>query len=213
MKLPSDMPRASEEVVVSGEAAGIFSPYVPDGYWDQPRKILYIGKATDGDFTDEDVTEQAFKHKRTHFWSFADEVSALADQNVQGRHNLVWSNIFKQGVRRGNPLGAKAKGQRVKASQDLRNEIGKYKPDLIVLVTVGYEEEVVKAAFDINDGESSGDSDGKLYEDKIDGSLYSVWWRRAYRSVPPLVWMNHPQGKSRAYKDAALKRITLLMGW
>ncbi len=197
---------------MSAEWAGIFSPYVPEGYWDQPRRILYIGKATDGPFTEEDDARKAFEHKRSHFWSFANEVSALADRNVQGRNNLVWSNIFKQGVRRGNPTGAEAEVQRARASQDLRHEVEKYRPDLIVLVTVGYEEEVVKAAFSISDGKSNDDSDGRLHEDSFE-ALLSVWWRRPYKGVPALVWMNHPQGKLREYKDAALKRIALLMGW
>lgn len=197
---------------MSAEKAGAFEPYVPDGYWEQPRKILYIGKATDGLFTEENAAQQAFEGKKSHFWSFADEMSALADQNVRGRNNLVWSNVFKQGVRRGNPTGAEAEVQREKASQDLKHEVKRYKPDLIVLVTAGYEEEVVKAAFSISDGESSDESDGRLHESKCDGAL-SVWWRQAYKGVPPLIWMYHPQGKLQEYKNAALEQIALLMGW
>jgi hypothetical protein len=91
----------SEEFVPSGE----FRDHVPPRFLDHHRRILYIGKATKGEFSEENASELYF-NGNSPFWSFARSVSKLADADCRDLSNLAWSNIFKQGVTEGNPSGA-----------------------------------------------------------------------------------------------------------
>lgn len=194
-------------------AAGRFEPHVPEGFHEQKRKILYIGKATAGEFGEADAVAWSFENMQSPFWRFADRLSQLADPNIQGRANLAWSNIFKQGVKNGNPQGEVALDQAEESVQLLKEEVTKLRPDLIVLVTADYWEEIPKKAFDIADGESTQDADGKLKTVQAPGGRYGIWSRPSFKSFPPIVWLHHPQGKMTEYLDAAIAEVSRLTGW
>ncbi len=175
-----------------------------------PRRILYIGKATAGPFDGETPAEDSF-NGRGPFWAFARSVSKLADPACTDLSNVAWSNIFKQGVIKGNPSGNIAESQRDAATQALRGEIKKFTPSLVLLVNAGYYEEVPKMAFDIKDGESGP---GALIRTPVKGeNKIDLWSRPQYDVFPPIVWMYHPQWKSKAYLDTARNLIRATTHW
>ena len=193
------------------EQAGRFKVTTHPDFHKQQRRILYIGKATAGTFEEDDAAEHAFEHGQSSFWRFARKISRLADPAMDNLENLAWSNLIKQGVTSGNPKSL-SEDQKAEAVGILRKEVADLKPNLIVLVTVGYEEDIPKAAFDIEDGETIG-NDGKLKTLPVSDQAYSIWSREVYRAFPPIVWLNHPQGKRLEYTDAALHEIKRLTGW
>ena len=145
------------------------------------------------------------------FWDFARVISRQADPTCENLSNLAWSNIFKQGVTRGNPSGIIADQQRADAITALKKEVEDLKPSIIVLVTAGYYEEIPKEAFNIKDGEGEANM---LTESAAEGEgRYALWSRPAFAHIPPIVWMHHPQGKSGAYRAAALDLICKTAGW
>ncbi len=187
-----------------------FEVYAPPNFADQPRKVLYIGKATAGDLKPKDV-EWVFYNKHSPFWDFATEISKVTGGD--GRSNLAWSNVFKQGVLNGNPRGSTAHDRRDESIEELRQDLQKTKADLIVLVTADYWEEIPKQAFDVLDGESLEDGDKKLKTTEVPGQKYAIWSRGATGIYPPIVWTNHPQGKLNEYRDAAVQVIREVTGW
>ena len=161
------------------ELSGPFTCYAPSGFEDQKRRILYIGKATGGEFDGDDACERSF-NGTTAFWDFARSISRLADPNCTDLQNLAWSNIFKQGVLRGNPTGKIAETQRASAIQSLQEEVNQLQPHLIVLVNAGYYEEIPKAAYLIDDGEVG---EKALTRTTVEGEEKYDLWSRATRSA------------------------------
>lgn len=190
------------------ELAGRFKCFVPNGFDRHKRRVLYVGKATAGEYMDVDVQE-LFLSKRSSFWSLARSISRLADLGCKDLSNIAWSNIFKQGVVKGNPLREVAEAQRGEAEEELRKEASALAPTLIVLVNAGYYEEIPKAAYQIGDNEVTG-----LTRTEVPGEdRYDLWSRSAYGGLPPIVWMYHPQGKRKQYLNAALALISQVTGW
>ena len=195
---------------MSGLLAGKFTTHSSPSYKSRGRRILYIGKATAGAFEEEHASARYFNWNGP-FWDFARVISRRADPACEDLSNLVWSNIFKQGVTRGNPSGSIADQQRVDAVAELKKEAEELKPSIIVLVTAGYYEEIPKEAFDITDGEGEP---SMLIEAAAEGeSRHALWSRPAFQGVPPIVWMHHPQGKSSVYRAAAVNLIVQTAGW
>ncbi len=115
------------------QQSGKFSTHVPPQYRDESRKILYIGKATAGEFKEPEASATWFNKVESDFWRFARKVSALANQEAsQDLRNVAWSNIFKQGVTSGNPGRNLAKEQWSDAVQALQTEAAELQPDLIL---------------------------------------------------------------------------------
>ena len=188
-----------------------FETYIPQHFGEQERRILYVGKATHGDCQDLDYRE-VHEEVSTPFWNFARSISKLADPKVHNSCNLAWSNIFKQGVVRGNPGTALAETQRGESIRMLVDEISAWKPTLIVLVNAGYYEDIPRAAYGIGyDGPSALEE----HPVTVKGAeyKYALWSRPAYEDCPPIVWMSHPERKPREYTDAALALIKQVTGW
>lgn len=129
------------------------------------RCILYIGKATSGDFYRDDsafarltieerirerheVTRDFIKEKapdyRGGFWPFARDLNA-AFANKWRSHitsplqHIMWTNICKIGALKGNPRGVLFEKQRNLAADTLRDEIRLSSLKLIWFVTWDYE--------------------------------------------------------------------------
>ncbi len=180
----------------------------PDGY--NPKRIpsvLFVGQATgpneaeEGNPSAEEIRDKigAFQrdaalrpHPRSGFWRFALCLSdALKRQtghaDIAPLQNLVWTNICKIGVRRGNPPKQIYEFQRELAIHTLRAEIASYKPKLVYWATWDYLVDVVREAVD----DPNDISWTKDLEDKW------IWTRRPVNSLPAMVWSGRPQGKPR----------------
>ena len=175
------------------------------------RRILYIGKATAGAFRPESH-ETAFDGP-TRFWSFAREISRIADPKCSDLSNLAWSNIFKQGVLVRNPDGDMARAQKSTSVAELRGEVEELRPTIIVCENAGSNEDVIKSAFDITDGLLTEQNPQGLEQVLVSGEKSDLWYRPQYANWPPLFWMYHPQGKSKAYTNAAIGLVQSRMKW
>jgi hypothetical protein len=179
-------------------AESMLSAYCPPGFRHHTRRILYIGKATRGHISHAKLGK--YFNGPSMFWTFARQISKLADPKCKDLSNVAWSNLFKQGVTQGNPRQKFAGQQKPAAIEQLRKEAKDLKPSLIVLVNAYYYEDVSRSAFYMPEG-----------SEKACGS--ELWFRPRFRGIAPILWMCHPQFKKRAYLEAALSVIESELGW
>ncbi len=189
--------------------AGRFRCYALPNFREHQRRILYIGKATSGSFDKPDDVERSFNGQGA-FWDFARKLSELANPDCNDLSNVAWSNIFKQGVVIGNPLGEVAEDQIEEATRMLRKEVNDLAPTIIVLVTIGYYEKIVKNAYNIAEGEIGEQA---LRQTKVEGEVCELWSRPRLDEIPPVVWLSHPMLKRREYLQAALSLTAEIADW
>jgi hypothetical protein len=96
--------------------------------------------------------------------------------------NLVWSNLCKIGVAKGNPAGAYLGMQFDLATETLREGITAYRPALVVFTSGTYAPNIIYRAT----GYSAGD-----WITRPSGS----WVRPASSEMPAMLWIDYPQGK------------------
>ena len=184
------------------------------------RTILYVGKATAGEWYRSDfgndttlrswqdvtrrfLSEQIFEKRYTSaFWKFgwALHEIAPADRPFQ---NIVWSNIAKIGVTTGNPTGSYLLFQQKLATETLVEEIRYYRPFLVVFVSSDYADEVVREALN-----TIGASQEDLSWNKLRNDL---WWREPTDHLPGLICANHPGYKRAETLQDWLGRAKTLM--
>jgi hypothetical protein len=198
-----------EPILEPGSLAAPFLTVAPDGYTEtSAKRILYVGKATAGDwYLDKFLEKPTIEERRERtklfldairkreykspFWRFAEglcragSVSQLP--NSPELSNLVWSNICKIGVLNGNPEGPYQAIQVDLATETLLAEIKTYRPSLIVFVTWNYAEEVVHRIVD--------DSNDLFWEKE--GDHNGFWYRRPRNSLPAILWTKHPERKTK----------------
>ncbi len=203
--------------------AAPFLSVEPEGYDPDRRKtILYIGKATGGAWGLESFKENPSRNARrafttefldawiatglyrSSFWQFAKKLSSLlCDQISCPLQNIVWSNIAKIGVKRGNPNGDYLAFQEKLASQTLPAEIRFYRPSLVVFVVGDWGERLlinVFSTFNIGWDDSSWQQLGDR-----------AWARAAARPMPAILCLSHPQGKTRELTEAWVRHASLLL--
>jgi|GEM_PF-4536447 len=199
--------------------AGLFVGHVPADFAVQQTKILYVGKATRGQFksvtdssddrTDFDQTFQLHQNYAADlfaglscgaFWPFADKISK--QMGSDSRSNLAWTNLCKIGMTTKNPSAKLIAEQKVLATLTLRAEIESYRPTLVVLVTNNFARDILLEAVDGQDLASWTKSEMEASK-RVDG----IWWRPASPSFPALLWMRHPQGATREELDYAIEKM------
>jgi hypothetical protein len=187
----------------AGNLNGPHITFKPDGYDLERKTVLYVGKALGkrtrkGDLPSVETLQNEFRRfledvvsgeQGSVFWNFALKLSErLATQEGPRLQNLVWSNICKIGVCKGNPGKEIFEEQKCLAIETLRAEIEYYKPSLVMWVTGDYRCEVVGQVVD------------DLNEKHWDKTLNAKWWfyqRKPMNSLPAMLWTYHPQGKKR----------------
>jgi hypothetical protein len=191
------------------------------------RSILYVGKATFGNFYRDDsasakltieekirerheVTRHFIKEEAPHypggFWPFARELNtALANRwkSPAGGplQHITWTNICKIGALNGNPSGVLFEKQRNLAADTLREEISSYHPLLICFVTWGYEWDFVKEVVDQPKDESW---------DKTRNEDY-MWSRPATGALPGILLTGHPERKPSELRQKWVTRSLELL--
>jgi len=181
----------------SGRLAGLFEGHQPEGYQLHSRRILYVGKATAGEFGIPNASHEWFNVPRGSFWAFARRLSLAVDGSCNDLSNLAWSNLCKIGVKRGNPDSVLADEIHVLAVKTLQHEFQTLDPSLVVFVTETYLDHFVYEALNTMQG-----IDG--FEDKEAGGL-PIYFRKRKDGFPPVLWIRHPQGKPRAYTNRSLE--------
>jgi len=172
--------------------AGLFLGHIPDGYEKQSKRVLFVGKATAGEFNEEDASSLSFNGKSS-FWQFARQVSRCAGGKSVEPVNVAWSNVSKIGVAKGNPSKSLQLAQAALACKTLQDEIETCKPTLVVFVCDGYGDEIIYEAVNANRGgandfEIRHSSHGEFYVRKA--------IQIGSKQYPAMLWVKHPQGKS-----------------
>jgi hypothetical protein len=191
-----------------GEVTRPHLTVAPDGY--APERIpsvLYVGKAVGPNEPElENLNAMQLRQKTSEFLKrFASNQyrgSAFCDFGLRlsaalNRHaghleiaplqNLVWTNICKIGVCKGNPPDLVYECQRDLAIQTLRAEIAFYQPRLVFWATNTYRYDAVRETV----GDES-ENDNSWTKDLGERGIYT---RGPFNSMPAMVWTPHPQGK------------------
>jgi hypothetical protein len=208
------------------EPESIQAPFVsvaPNGY--DPHKIpsiLCIGKATAAwyrskllkvkaptgntlrSFTSEFLkNDLAIRERyRSPFWRFVFKLSAqFAEatnrQDIAPLQNIVWTNICKIAVNDENPEGKYLEAQRELAIKTLREEIIRYRPTLIFLMTGSYVEDLI--------GHVVGDSTDRSWNQAKHEK--HIWrWREPISEFPSVIWTGHPQGKLATTREVWIQK-------
>lgn len=175
--------------------AGLFRGHEAPGFRQATKRVLYVGKATAGPFDCADASE-AFGCNSGPFWTFARQLSSLANGDPQTLGHIAWSNLCKIGTSIGNPDDALVRAQADLAVETLQREWVELKPTLVVCVAEGYQEQLIYRTFGVTQNHEDG-----FTADKLPAGTF--WTRTAQDGMPAFLWMKHPQGKSREYIKAA----------
>jgi len=178
------------------ELAGLFRGHEGAAFRTAEKKVLYLGKATAGEYRPRPKNEGYFGCNRRAFWSFARRLNRLTGGDPGGLENIAWSNLCKIGTVRGNPNDSLVAAQAVLAVETLRQGWVELRPTLVVCVAEDWHEELVYRAFDVTQNQGDG-----FNVKTVSGSEF--WRRPALDGMPAFLWMKHPQGKSLEYIEAA----------
>ena len=178
------------------QLAGLFRGHEGPNFRTAAKKVLYTGKATGGEYRPGPEDDDYFGNNNAPFWSFARRFNLLTGSNAEDLENLAWSNLCKIGTCSGNPDDALAAAQSDLAVETLRKEWLELEPTLVVCVAEGYQEPFIYKALEdkqnVDDGFSCVPVNG-----------FQFWIRPRIGSFPPILWMRHPQFRTRKYLAAA----------
>ncbi|MBB5373001.1 hypothetical protein [Acidocella aromatica] len=194
------------DLVAEKLAAPFLSTLTEENKQNHSRNVLYIGKATAKDWYkpnfEAEPTVQA-RHQKTceflqwiegggstsAFWRLGKRFNDLmAQKQTASLSNLIWTNIAKIGVDRGNPSRTYLRHQQELAILTLIEEIKGYKPKLIVFVSSDYAKDIVREVFQSFDADQDDPSWIKNDE--------HIWWRPALGQLPFVACVGHPQRKT-----------------
>lgn len=156
--------------------------------------ILLVGKATDKDWfreqflstaKEERVNERRTVTRNTLTYKYKQQTSAFwrfwKDLHEVGSP-VIWTNLAKIGVARGNPGRKHLAVQAELAQTTLRAEIAEYRPSLIVIAGDYAKREIVFPIF----GERSNWSEPDDFK---------FCWIERTPSYPAVLWIDHPEIK------------------
>jgi len=178
------------------------------------RSILYVGKATKGDWYKEEFSDQSSckdaasrreerlectkqflkdhaPNYNSGFWHLARELDTAVAKKWNQRvaipfQHVTWTNICKIGTVIGNPDNSIRNEQRSLAIETLRLEIELYQPQLLCFVSWDYGFDLVKEVIGVPSDESWHQTENKQW----------IWWRKATDKLPAVLLTGHPERKS-----------------
>ncbi len=178
-------------------AAPFFSIPGDEGVEDQKRPILLVGKATAGDWGKNEYAKARERSIRkcvaerlnstsghlewrkkedlrpSAFWRFRNGLGQIAQ-------SVIWTNLAKIGVQKGNPKWQLVRKQAELACRTLTAEIEEYRPALVVLVTGEFgRHEIIWPMFG-----------GKDTWREEPNKLFS--WQERSNFLVPVLWTKHP---------------------
>lgn len=202
----------------SPEVAGPFLPLEPEGYREAKKRIMFIGKATAGEFgndrpvsadTVQDLVSRVLEDDAARpaspFWNFIARVTSgvlgIDQLSVkEALRSVIWNNLIKVGRARGNPTGELLKAQRNLAIGCLESEVERADPQIVVLMTNNYEICVWANALSLKWNDSASWAAAG-----VRGDRGAIWLARQRNRMT--FWCRHPQGKSRAWLEHVVKFI------
>lgn len=186
--------------------AGIFRGWIPEAYFSPGRpRILYVGKATSGEFDGANQERDSFNGKGK-FWSFARQIATKVGCPDDEIPCIAWSNVSKISVAQIVAEDALIDGFEEDATSTLESEIATTNPHVIVFVTLRFGELVVrKIANGIDDASwNKSENESNLLGER------DIWWKRRSDGTAVL-WMQHPMiAKAETLNFATNKVASLL---
>ena len=128
-------------------------------------------------------------HSTSAFWRFWKTLHEIGSP-------VVWTNLVKIGVQRGNPDRKYIEAQSSLACATLKAEIDEYKPSLVVIAADYAKEQITYPVF----GERA------KWTERDDG----VCWIDRTPSSPAILWTDHPQIKGKEILGSWLERARYL---
>jgi hypothetical protein len=212
---------------LNDDDAAPFLAYAPPTYRSQPRRILYVGKATEHSYERKhftamknapmdtrikerlDLAETVFRGNRlktgASFWGFANDLSRAVDPACADLANLAWSNLCKVGTESGLPEDSSIARQSSLAAETIKREIENLRPSIVVVVSSHFaERNILLKTFDTENPRKwnkSEEDESKVVDD--------VWW---LEGAPPVIWMRHPQFAPGALRKYAIEKAVELLG-
>jgi len=200
--------------------ANVVGPFLgsePDRYDPSLPSVLYVGWATRGRWVDReewqnaeellakirDVRKKELNTGGGPFASLARRLSeaiakACSSNLAEPLQNLIWTDICKVGVAKGNPPEKIYRPQFHLAVDTLRAEIEAYHPRLVMFVTGHDYDEVVQEVVC-----ETGDASWQQHQD--------FCLRYANQSLPAVLWTPHPQGKRKERVAAWIEKACELI--
>jgi hypothetical protein len=171
--------------------ADLFLGFIPKGFKDQPKRILFVGKATAGPFKQEQH-QQCFNGSSA-FWQFARDLSGAAGNTDEELTNVTWSNVSKIGVVNGNPGQNLELAQSALAAKTLRQEIRNCDPSIVVFACDSHGDETIyEATSAVRGGVNDFDTNSSDHGDFFSRGALDLGAER----LPPMLWHKHPQFKT-----------------
>lgn len=173
------------------------------------KQILFVGKATDGDWCpdsygsalrksrDDAISERLRCNRKfvqsvgnkTAFWALFHRLTGISQEF--GLEGGIWSNVAKIGSKKGNPSGLLLSAQADLAERTLRAEVEEYQPELIFFVagSDAFMSRIILRALNLTSAEAAWSISERA---EPEAGVRDVWWRN---TTPPVLWTQHPQGK------------------
>jgi hypothetical protein len=117
------------------------------------------------------------QHPSSAFWRFWTSLGALGSP-------VIWTNLAKIGVIKGNPWGSYLAAQAGLACATLRAEIDEYKPSLVLIAADYAKCEIIYPVF----GERA------TWNERAD---HEFCWIDRKSSRPAVLWTDHPERKRK----------------
>jgi hypothetical protein len=188
------------------ELAGLFRGWVPNGYADSQTRILYVGKATSGEFAGDSEERESFNKGGSAFWNFARQIAREIGCDDPRLPCIAWSNISKISIRGIEARPELVKGFEDQATSTLEYEIGEANPHVVVFVTMHFSDEVVQRVAEW----STNAVWSKSEEESSNPKEHDIWYRRR-QDGRAVLWMRHPMHAYEETLDFAAKKIASLV--
>lgn len=163
------------------------------------------GDATVEQRTPAEVGDVISGRYHSSLWRLARKLSDAGAEQARSHTapfaNLIWTNIAKIGAAEGNPSASLFNEQDALAVETILAEALFFKPRLVVLATGWYRYGCVNRILQQLTGAKEGEG---LSQDRN-------WSSPRHADAPAVLWIGHPQGKSRAWIESKLARAKEMM--
>jgi len=195
---------------------------VGNNYFNNDKKILFVGKSVNGwvtnnrnvddlfDMNNEgriinrndqmewvknlEGTNDIYNTKKSAFWRVVKQFTCLVTQKNDWYNQIAWTNLYKVSPKTGNPTARLKFKQLEQAKKILFKDIEILQPSVIVFLCSGWEIQFLQNTKLSND-----------YKSYYEWNKYKTFYKICDRVL--VIYSHHPQGKSEGSHVDALNGI------